>query len=66
MQLLLRKDQYVVQALSPDTPQKAFADRIGSWRLIGYGENLDVARCCNASEIGVLATWDIRSKMRGK
>ncbi len=50
MQLLLIEHEEVIEALSPDTSQKAFADRIGSWRLIGYGENLDAARCCNASE----------------
>jgi hypothetical protein len=26
MQLLFTEDQYVIQALSPDTPQKAFSD----------------------------------------
>jgi len=52
MQLLLIESEQVIKALSPNTPQKAFADRIGSWRLIGYGEYLDAARCCHASEPG--------------
>jgi hypothetical protein len=30
MQLLFTKDQYVIQTLSPDTAQKAFADGIGT------------------------------------
>jgi hypothetical protein len=34
MELLLTEDQYVIQALSPHTPQKAFTNRIGSWRVI--------------------------------
>jgi hypothetical protein len=33
MQLLLMKDQYVVQTLSPNTPQKSFTDRIGAFRM---------------------------------
>ena len=73
MQQLLIEDQYVIKALSSDTPQKAFADRIGSWRLIGYGEYLDAARYCNASEIGsklaimipneILRSLSIRSRL---
>jgi len=35
MELLLMEDQYVVQALSPDTPQKAFTGRIGARCMIG-------------------------------
>ena len=52
MQLLLTEDQDVIQALSPDAPQKAFTDRIGSWRVIGRFQYLDAARCCNTSETG--------------
>src|SRR6266700_2491262 len=52
MQLLLMENQYVVKALSPDTPQKAFTDRVGSWRMIRCSENLDVARYCNTSVAG--------------
>jgi len=42
----------VVQALSSNTAQKAFADRIGAWRMIRRFENLDAARCCHTSETG--------------
>jgi len=52
MQLLFIENEEVIEALSPNTPQKAFADRIGSWRLIGCFQYLDAARCCNASETG--------------
>src|SRR5258708_6730788 len=52
MQLLFMKDQYVIQALSSNTPQKAFTDGIGSRRMIRRFENLDAARCCNTSETG--------------
>jgi hypothetical protein len=50
MQLLLLKDQYVVQTLSPNTPQKAFTDRISSWRMIRRFQYLDTAGCCHSSE----------------
>ena len=50
MQLFLMEDQQVVKALSSHTPQKAFTDGIGSWRLMGCFENLNATRCCNASE----------------
>jgi hypothetical protein len=52
MQLLLMKDQYVVQTLSPNTPQKAFTDGIGAFRVIRRFQYLDAARCCNTSETG--------------
>jgi hypothetical protein len=52
MQLLLTKDQHVVKARSPDTPQKTFTDRIGSWRLIWCFENLNAACGCHTSETG--------------
>jgi hypothetical protein len=42
----------VIEALSPNTPQKAFTDGIGSWRVIRCCKNLDAACCCNASETG--------------
>ena len=43
VQLLLTEDQDVIQALSSDTPQKAFTDGSGSGRMIGCFENLDAA-----------------------
>jgi hypothetical protein len=52
MQLFLMEDEQVIQALSPDTPQKAFTDRIGARCMRGGCEYLDVARCCNTSETG--------------
>src|SRR5258708_40096568 len=52
MQLLFMKDQDVVQTLSPNTPQKAFTDRIGSWRMIRCFQYLDAALCCHSSETG--------------
>src|SRR5258708_34681461 len=73
MQLLFIENEEVIEALSPNTPQKAFADRIGSWRLIGCFQYLDAARCCNASETGsklaivitdeILRSFDIRSRL---
>src|ERR1700686_1608826 len=52
MQLLLMKDQYVVQALSPNAPQKALTDRIGSWRVIWCFKYFDAACDCYSSETG--------------
>src|SRR6266516_1822965 len=52
MELLLMEDQHVIQALSSDTPQKAFTDRIGWWRVIRCFEYLDATCCCHASEPG--------------
>ena len=52
MELLLTEDQYVIQALSPHTPQKAFTNRIGSWRVIRRFQYLNTARCCHTSETG--------------
>src|SRR6266852_1225 len=52
MQLLLAEDQHVIQALSPNTSQESFTDRIGSWRVIGRFEHLDAARRCDSSETG--------------
>src|SRR6266487_6468821 len=52
MQLLLMKDQYVVQTLSPNTPQKSFTDRIGAFRMIRCFQYLDATCDCYSSEIG--------------
>ena len=41
MQLVLTGDQQVIQALSPDTSQETFTDRIGSWHMRGCCEHLD-------------------------
>ena len=45
-------DQHVIQALSSDTQEKAFTDRIGPWCMRGCFQYLDAARCCNTSETG--------------
>jgi hypothetical protein len=50
IQLLLMQDYHVVKALSPNTPQKSFTDRIGARRVIRRFEYLDVASCCNTNE----------------
>src|SRR5258708_26394032 len=52
LELLLVKDQQVVKAFLSDTPQEAFADRIGSWRMKGRFENLNSTPCRHASN-----TW---------
>ena len=44
LELLLTKDQQVVEACLPHTPQEAFADGIGSWCVKGRFENLDSTR----------------------
>ena len=35
LELLLLKDQQVVEAFLPHTPHEAFTDGIGAWRMIG-------------------------------
>jgi hypothetical protein len=35
MHLLPMEDQQMIQALSPDTPQKTFTNGIGSWCVVG-------------------------------
>ncbi len=42
----------MIQALAPNTPQKAFTDGIGARCVVGCFQYLDVARCCNTSETG--------------
>ena len=63
MQLFLMEDQYVVKALSPNTSQKTFTNRIGSWRVIGRFENLDAACCCYSSETRSKLTIVIANKI---
>jgi hypothetical protein len=65
MQLLLMKDQHVVQALSPDTAQKAFTDRISSWRMIRRFQYLDTAGCCHMCETGSKLAIVITDEMLG-
>ena len=42
----------MVEALSPNTQEKAFTDRIGARRVIGCFQYLNAARCCHSSETG--------------
>ena len=50
LELLLMQDQQVVQAFLSDAPQKAFADGIGAFRMIGRFEDLDRARFRHTSK----------------
>jgi len=52
LELLLLKDQQVVQACLSDAPQEAFADRIGSWCVIGGPEQLDATGRRHSLETG--------------
>ena len=52
VQLLLVKDEQVIETLSSYTSQKAFTDRIGAWCVIRRDEHLDAARVCDSSETG--------------
>jgi hypothetical protein len=52
MQLLLMEDQQAIQALSSHAPQKAFAARIGAFRMIRRFKHLDATRNCDTSETG--------------
>ena len=52
LELLLLKDQQVVEAFLPHAPQEAFTDRIGSGSVIRSLENLDITRCRHPSK-----TW---------
>ncbi len=50
LELLLLKDQQVVQAFLPYAPHEAFADGIGAWRMIWGFEYLDAASCRHTSK----------------
>ena len=50
LELLLAKDQQVIEAFLPHTPGEAFADCIGSWCVKGRFENLNRTRCRHASK----------------
>ncbi len=51
LELSFMKDQQVVQAFLPYTPQEALTDGIGSGSTIRRFEYLHAARCCHSSEI---------------
>ena len=50
LELPLVKDQDMIKAFLSHTPQEAFADRIGSWRMIRCFENLNRTGCSYTSE----------------
>jgi hypothetical protein len=50
LELLFLKNQQMVKAFLPDTPQEALADRISSWRMIGRCEKLDTTGRGNTSK----------------
>ena len=49
--LSLMKDQQVIEAFLPYTPQEALTDCIGSGSMIRRFEDLYAARCCNTGEM---------------
>jgi hypothetical protein len=51
LELLLMKDEQVIETLTSYTPQKALTDGIRSWGLIRCFENLDITRICNTGEV---------------
>jgi hypothetical protein len=52
VQLLLLKDEQVIETLSTHTAHKPFTDRIGAFRVIRCFQDLDAAGCGHASETG--------------
>src|SRR5262249_48291936 len=52
LKLLLLIDQQVIEAFLPHAPHEAFADRIGSWGMIGRFQYLDAAGCGHVRETG--------------
>src|SRR5437588_12765173 len=52
LELFLVEDEQVVKAFLSHTPQKTFADRIGSGSVIRYFKNLNSTRCRYTSETG--------------
>ena len=52
IQLLLVKDEQVIQTLAAHTAHKPFTDRIGAFRVIRCFQDLDAAGCGHASETG--------------
>ena len=52
VELLLLKDQQVIEAFLPHAPHEALADRIGSGCMIRRLQYLDAAGCGHARETG--------------
>src|SRR5258706_8911969 len=63
MQLFFMEDQYMIQALSPDTPQKALTDGISARCVIRCFENLNATCCCHASKTGPKLTIIIANEV---
>ncbi len=60
------KDQQVVQAFLPHTPQEALTDRIGSESMIMHFEYLHAARCCHSGEMGSKLAIMIANEVPGR
>jgi len=60
------KDQQVVEAFLPHTPQEALADRIGSGSMIRRFEDLHAARCCHSGEMGPKLALMIANEVPGR
>jgi hypothetical protein len=52
IQLLLLKEEQVIETLSSYPSQIAFTERISPWCVIRRGEHLDAARVCDSSKTG--------------
>src|SRR5438067_3211974 len=52
LELLLLKDQQVIEAFLSDAPHEAFADGIGAFRIIRRFQYLDATGCGHARERG--------------
>src|SRR5215469_10098015 len=63
LEVLLMKNQQMVEAFLPYTPQEALADRIGSGSVIRRLEQLDATGRCHPEEIGsklaIIITYQI-------
>src|SRR5690242_1608611 len=63
LELLLMKNQQMIETLLPNAPQEALADHIGSWSAIGGLEQLDATGCRHSSkarpEFAVVITNEI-------
>jgi len=65
LELPLMEDQQVVQAFLPHAPQEAFADGIGSWRMIRGFEHLNPTGGRHPSETGPKFTIVITNQILG-
>jgi hypothetical protein len=63
LERLLMEDQQMVKTFLSHTPQKAFADRICSWRVIRCFKNLNGTRGRHPSETGAKFTIIITNEI---